>query len=228
MSPSPRSQTIATTTHGRYYLEGEESPSAPLLVGFHGYGENALSHLKQLRRIEGVDDWLVCAVHALSLFYNSKTGDVLGSWMTSLGRDEAIADNIAYVRGVVEKVRQDTGAGPGLVFAGFSQGVAMAYRAAALCGLPCRGLIVLAGDVPPDVAAVPGGRLPPILLGRGTKDSWYTKEKMDQDLETLDSMGAQVETCVFKGGHDWGQEFVDACGVFLARRSALASSETER
>ena len=56
-------------------------------------------------------------------------------------------DNIAYVVAVVERLRDES---PGsvegaLVLAGFSQGVAMAYRAAANLGAHCRGVIALVG-----------------------------------------------------------------------------------
>jgi predicted esterase len=229
MSESPQEKSIATTVHGRYYLEGSEAPGAPLLVGFHGYGENARNHLRQLRRIEGVEQWRRCGVQALSLFYNNKTGDVLGSWMTKLGREQAIEDNIRYVASVLRQIGAgeasdgETGGHP-LVYAGFSQGVAMAYRAAAWSGLPCHGLIALAGDVPPDLVAESSAPLPPILLGRGTEDAWYNEEKMQQDLEILTARGAEVETCVFPGGHEWGQAFIDACGGFLARLCLAAGA----
>jgi len=47
---------IATTIHGRYLLAVPEGPGPhPLLVGFHGYGENAEVHLEALRSIPGAD-----------------------------------------------------------------------------------------------------------------------------------------------------------------------------
>ncbi len=218
MSSRLEEHTIATTVHGHYYLEG---PSlGPLLIGFHGYGENARNHLKELRRISGIETWLRCGVHALSHFYNSKTGDVLGSWMTKLGREQAITDNIAYVSAVARQLGAADSPGRPLVFAGFSQGVAMAYRAAAFSGIPCHGLVVLAGDVPPDLLASDSLSLPPILLGRGTRDSWYTEQKMEKDLRDLAERGAEVSTCVFEGGHEWGEDFLAASGDFLAARLA--------
>ena len=45
---------VITTTQGRYLLRlpNTEGPH-PLLIGFHGYGENADVHLRQLERITG-------------------------------------------------------------------------------------------------------------------------------------------------------------------------------
>ncbi len=208
---------IETATHGRYLVaggDGERRQGLPLLVGFHGYGENAERHLEQLVRIPGSDAWLACAVSALHPFYNTKTGDVIDSWMTSRGRELAIGDNVAWVAKAVADVRRRWRPSERLVYAGFSQGVAMAYRAAARSGHRCHGLIALAGDVPPDVAA---GVFPRVLLGRGTGDTWYTAEKMAADLETLGRAGVEVETCVFEGGHDWTGEFLERAGRFLDR-----------
>jgi len=111
----------------------------------------------------------------------------------------------------VEAVRRETGASGPLVFAGFSQGVAMAYRAAA--AVPCAGLIALAGDVPPEVDAA---ALPPVLIGRGLRDEWYDEVKMAADQERLHGAGIAVEECVFDGGHEWGEAFRSAAGAFLA------------
>ena len=91
----------------------------------------------------------------------------------------------------------------------------MAYRAAAQFSPD--GLIVLAADVPPDVGGAPGLRLPRLLLGRGTTDPWYTSDKYDADLATLERAGIDVESSVFQGGHEWGGEFRQAVGRYLER-----------
>jgi predicted esterase len=196
---------VATGTHGRYLLrEGSHG----LLVGFHGYGENAERHLAELEKLQGTAGWALAAVQALHPFYNQKTGEVLASWMTSQNREHAIADNIAYVQNVLKSL----GPAKPLVFLGFSQGAAMAYRAAA--AVPCDGLIVHGGDVPPDVSAQPDVHLPPVLLGRGSADSWFTAEKLEKDLSFL-QRATRVTTCLFDGGHEWTDAFREAAGAFL-------------
>lgn len=210
----PAEHQIAALVHGRYLLAGSEDTNGPLLVGFHGYGEGPEANMEALRRIPGAERWQICAVAALNRFYNTKTGKVIGSWMTSQNREQTIEDNIRYVASVIALLRRDNPGRP-LVIAGFSQGVAMAYRAAARAGHPCSGLLVLAGDVPPDVAADGLDHLPPVLLGRGTEDAWYTEEKMNADLDVLRPAEVTVETCVFEGGHVWADEYLDACGRFI-------------
>lgn len=208
---------LAAVVHGRYLLEpsSDDDPSG-LLVGFHGYGEDAEAHLEQLRRIPGSERWDKAAIQALHPFYTRK-GDVVASWMTKLDREQAIDDNIRYAAAAVSHVGRRLGTPRRLVYAGFSQGVAMAWRTVARGGHPCHGLMALAGDVPPEVAEAPLGSCPPVLLGRGTEDEWYTAEKMERDLEALASHGVEVETCIFDGGHVWDPAFLEAAGRMLAR-----------
>ena len=196
---------VATGTHGRYL---QREGSRGLLVGFHGYGENAERHLAELESLHGTEGWTLVAVQALHPFYNQKTGEVLASWMTSQNREHAIADNIGYIGNVLKTLAV---ARP-LVFLGFSQGAAMAYRAAA--AFPCDGLIVHGGDVPPDVSAQESVQLPPVLLGRGSADSWFTAEKLEKDLSFLQSV-TRVTTCLFDGGHEWTDTLREAAGAFL-------------
>ncbi len=205
--------TIPATVHGRYVVR--RGPADHLLIGFHGYGENADVHNAELQQIPGIERWTTVAVQALHPFYMHRTGAIVASWMTSQDRDLAIEDNCAYVRSVVDQFPQPRQ----LVFLGFSQGVAMAYRSAARSA--ATGLIALGGDMPPELAGSQP-TLPPVLLGRGTREEWYTDEKLQKDVRILSKL-TTVETCVFEGGHEWTAEFREAAGRFLER---LADSST--
>jgi predicted esterase len=228
---------IPALVHGTYLLAPPEAPGsgaagAPLLVGFHGYGENAERHLAELGRIPGSEGWLLCAVQALHPFYNQKTGEVVASWMTRLDRERAIADNVRYSAGVVAEVRRELGAGETLVYAGFSQGVAMAYRAAAageaVGAGASHGLIVVGGDVPPELADRDLAGFPPVLLGRGTGDTWYTDDKLERDLALLAAKGVRVRPLVYQGGHEWTEELRRAAGAFLAEVLGAGGQERSR
>ena len=212
---APSLETIEARTHGRLFVRvpGVEGPW-PLLVGFHGYGETAGDHMEALRTIPGTEPWLLVSVQALHPFYTRKER-VVASWMTREDRELAIADNIDYVGRVLDRVRSAHPAGSTLVFSGFSQGGAMAYRAAA--NYRADGVIILAGDVPPDIIERRAVALPPVLLGRGTKDEWYTEAKEAADRAALARLGARVETCVFDGGHEWTDAFRAAASAFLRR-----------
>src|SRR4029077_13392591 len=132
----------------------------------HGYGERAEQHLEQLRKLPGAEEMVLVAVQSLHLFY-TRAGDVVASWLTPLGREPAIPDNVAYAGNVVARARSEFAPEAPLVYVGFSQGASMAYRAAARVPDRARGLIVLGGDMPPDVADDAAARLPPVFIGRG-------------------------------------------------------------
>jgi len=216
MEPIPEVRTIETAVHGRYLVQRPRVPGPwPALFTFHGYGEDAAINLAEVLRIPGVSDWLVVAVQALHPFYTKKQ-QIVASWMTRQDRELAIDDNIRYVQSVVDAVVRDFSLRSEIVFAGFSQGVAMAYRAAA--HIPAAGVIALGGDVPPDIIGRPDRAiLPHVLIGRGTTDEWYTGEKMAADETRLKDLGASCQTCVFEGGHEWTETFTVEAGGFLAR-----------
>src|ERR1041385_3396940 len=113
---------IETTIHGRYLVR---PGSSRYLVGFHGYGQTAEIMLRDMEPIPGIEDWTLVSIQALNRFYarNEETG---ACWMTRQDREEAIADNILYVQRVMGSFPDRTR----LVYLGFSQGVAMAWRAA--------------------------------------------------------------------------------------------------
>ncbi|MEW6321957.1 MAG: acetylxylan esterase [Acidobacteriota bacterium] len=205
--------TIEARTHGRYLVEAPPAGGPwPWIVGFHGYGENAAVHLEALRAVVGGRPWLMVSVQGLNRFYTRQDGIVAG-WMTREDREHAIADNIAYVSAVLEAVTRRYPVRRPLVLAGFSQGVAMAYRtAAAVEG--CDGIVALAGDVPPDVVPT-AARLPPVLIGRGTGDAWYTEAKAEADLQILRRSGVATAVEVFEAGHVWTPEFSVRAGAWL-------------
>jgi len=191
---------IETRTHGRVVIR----PANPrrVLIGFHGYAQNAEELLAELEQIPGSDSWTLAAAQGLHLFYRSRSEIVVASWMTRQDREASIADNIDYVRRVVESF----GDCDRLVFAGFSQGAAMAYRAASTNR--CDGVLILGGDLPPDVDA---SKLPRVLIGRGSRDDWYTSEKLEADRARLPS----AEVIELDAGHEWTDAFRTKAGEFL-------------
>lgn len=215
----PAVHSIPALVHGEVLVDPAPEPGpegAPLLFGCHGYGETARDLLDSLRRIPGVERFTVASVQALHPFYK-RSGEVVRSWMTKEDRERALADNIRYVGGTIAELRRTYPLDGTLVVAGFSQGVAMAWRTATRAGWPCHGLVVLAGDVPADAVDPAPRALPEILLGRGTDDSWYTEEKARADLDVLADFDARVTEHVFEGGHEWHPEFLAAAGRFLER-----------
>jgi len=145
-------------------------------VGFHGYGEDAEIQLERLRAIPDSDRWLCVSIQALHRFYQKRTERVVASWMTRQDREAAIGDNVAYVANCINAVAAEWPATRNIVFAGFSQGVAMAYRAAVHSARTVAGVIAVGGDLPPELTPGELKCVSAALLARGTSDGWYSKK----------------------------------------------------
>jgi hypothetical protein len=107
--------TIPVQTHGRYLVSAGSGQNAPLLIGFHGYGETAEEELARLFTIPGTDRWTLVSVQGLHRFYRRRTNEVVASWMTRQNRELAIDDNVAYVLKVVDLLSREYTASPTVV-----------------------------------------------------------------------------------------------------------------
>lgn len=216
-------ELVPAVTHGRVLIEhdGDAAVSSRLLVGFHGYGQSGEDMMADLRLIPGAEAWTRVSIQALNRFYTRGDSRVVASWMTREDREQAIADNIAYVNSAITHAStraQQHASTPALVFVGFSQGVAMAYRAALSGARPATGVIALAGDIPPELKtdAATAQPWPKVLIGVGHLEQWYSADKVAGDQEFLTRRGVEHTIVKFKGGHDWSEEFRNAAGAFLA------------
>ena len=184
-----------------------------LLVGFHGYMENADIMMARLVAIPGLERWTLVSVQGLHRFYKGRSEEVVASWMTRQDRESAIADNIAYVDNVVDATR--TGDEP-VFFTGFSQGVAMAFRAAIKGKVKAAGVFAVGADVPPELLADEKSWFPRVLLARGKTDDWYTEKKLGEDHRALRPRTDEVSTLEYEGGHEWTAEVAVAAARFIA------------
>jgi predicted esterase len=209
-------RSIATAIQGRYLvIPCAVSGPAPLLVGFHGYGEDAETQLERLRAIPGSASWVIVSIQGLHRFYERRTNRVVANWMTRQDREAAIADNMAYVQNCVNAVSAEWPTTRKMVFAGFSQGVAMAFRAAANAAGSETGVIAVGGDVPPELSAEALKRLSGALIVRGASDEWYRKEQFAADEIRLRESSVNVRAVEFNGGHEWSNEVAAAASDFL-------------
>jgi len=215
-TPDVDVRSIATPTHGRVLVRRAQAlPARGVIAGFHGYMENAAIMLPRLAEISGAAAWTLVSIQALHRFYRGAAQDVVASWMTREDREEAIADNLAYVDNALATVPDASSAA--VVYVGLSQGVSMAYRAAVRGRWRAAGIIAVAGDVPPELLADSSAVFPPAMLVRGEADDWYTAAKMDADVSALREHGVNVETLVHPGGHEWTPAVADAAAAWLNR-----------
>jgi predicted esterase len=104
-----------------------------------------------------------------------------------------------------------------VVFAGFSQGAAMAFRAA--CDSPgsVSAVVAVGGDVPPELVPAALALVKSAFLARGDGDEWYTHEKWIADETRLTAAGVGVRRFRHGAGHEWNAEVSAAVADFLAQ-----------
>lgn len=207
---------VDTRTHGRVLVREAGTPEV-VLMGFHGYMENADIQMDRLASIPGAERWILVSVQALHRFYRGRSEEVVASWMTRQDRELMIADNIAYVDRVVEETAP---AGVPLIAAGFSQGVAMAFRCAVRGRRRGQGVVAVGGDVPPELLADDSSSFPPTLLLRGARDEWYTAAKLEADRNALEARGVPVQAIVYDAGHEWTAAVSAGVAAFVQKLCA--------
>ena len=205
---------VPTLTHGRVLVrEARAAAQKGLLVGFHGYMETAQIQMERLEAIPGSSAWTLVSIQGLHRFYRGRSEQVVASWMTREDREEAIADNLAYVSAALEQVPHNNSTR--VVYTGFSQGVAMAFRAGLLGVGRTVAIAAVGGDVPPELLTNGALKFPPILFTRGARDEWLTQARFERDAGALAARGVALTTQVYEGAHEWNGEVSKVIGDFL-------------
>lgn len=171
---------------------------------------------QELERIPGNEAWMIVSVQALHRFYLRNNDKVVASWMTRQDRDVAIADNVKYINRAVGEILAIKPGGP-LVFVGFSQGVAMAYRAAVLGEQRAAAVIAVGGDLPPELKTAARDHFPFIFIAAGDSDYFYTNERVQADAAFLQTQGIPNEVFRYRGGHEWTEELRQRLHQVLSR-----------
>jgi predicted esterase len=230
-----RELNVPVTTHGRILIDepfdsardgaanvAQDRPfdsaqdrGLRLLVGCHGYAQNAGEMMAMLRGIPTASGWTRVSVQALHRFYRGRSQITVASWMTSEDRELMIRDNVAYLDAAIAGVAGDR-AIERLVYFGFSQGVAMAFRAGLRGARKADAVLALGGDVPRELLADAALTFPEVLLARGTRDEWYSAAKLEADEAALRSRGARVDTLTFDGAHEWHPDVATRAAAVLS------------
>ena len=211
-----RTLNIETRTHGRVLVRDVAQPAA-VVVGFHGYTENADIQMDRLVRLPAADRWTLVSVQGLHRFYRGTSEQVIASWMTRQDRELMIGDNIEYADRVIAALPEVP-----TITIGFSQGVAMAFRSAVRGRRHAKGVIAVGGDIPPELLADAASVFPPALMLRGRSDEWYTAAKLEADVAALEVRGVSVEATTYDGGHEWTDAVSLVSAAFIAGLQSAA------
>jgi len=217
-------RSISVRTRGRYLvIPSQSAEPAPVLVGFHGYAERAETQLERLREIPGSERWTLVSMQGLHRFYQRRMEQVVASWTTRQDRELAVADNLDYVAGTLDAIAAEFSTRPPIVFAGFSQGVAMAFRAAVASPIQQAAVIAVGNDIPPEIDSADLARLPRVMLCRASHDEWYSAGKFTADSQRLENAGISFKAFEYPGGHEWSGDVTSPAAGFLAEYLATPS-----
>lgn len=209
----PRPYHIPVTRTARYYVLGGEPPGPrrELWYAVHGYGQLAA---RFLRHLEPIDDGtrLIVAPEALSRFYLEHPGRagsaatrVGATWMTREDREAEIADHVAYLDALHDRVLATLpGARPSVHLLGFSQGVATITRWLARGRIRADRLVLWSGRMPADILPLGADhpmRRVAIDVVTGDGDEFATAEVLEEQRELFASAGLQPRMHRHPGGH---------------------------
>lgn len=194
----------------RYHQLGELSPATTQLwLVLHGYGQLAEYFIRHFAPLHAADPagTVIVAPEALSRFYLTGTGGRVGaSWMTRADRLAEIDDQASYLTTLLHHVRASCPPTAHLTVLGFSQGTATASRWLARQAAQWRPdqLVLWAGDFPPDIGAEAARQLLtglPVALIGGDQDEYVSPARLQEQVDTLHQLGANVHSHSFAGGH---------------------------
>jgi predicted esterase len=94
----------------------------------------------------------------------------------------------------------------------------MAFRAVSAISQPVLGVVAVGGDVPPELEPGQLRAIGHVLLMRGARDQFYSRDKWQDDQRRLRDAGVQVVDIEFDGGHEWSPPVLDAASTFLESR----------
>ncbi len=143
--------TVSRTAH--YYTLGTPGPHVrQLWIACHGYAQLASDFLQLLQPLDD-GNRLIAAPEGLNYFYKKGfDGPIGANWMTRYMRDDAIADNGAYLEGLLHRLMATLPPDVRLVLFGFSQGVATLCRWVVRYHPPFHDLLLWAGLPPEDIS----------------------------------------------------------------------------
>lgn len=198
----PAFRRVPVEATGYWLVEPGRRPSAPALVGLHGFGQTATDFLSITRKMAGAEP-AVLAPQGFNQLWERSTRTITFSWLTAFERDDNVRRNNQFLDRVLDAAIAEGTVDPEAIFLlGFSQGSSVAYRYAAARPGRVRGIVSACADLPPDVEAdlerLAGTS---VLVAYGLHDPIFPQEKPLHAAEALRAGGIDVELVSFDRGH---------------------------
>ena len=192
-----------------YDLRPGASPPAPLLIVLHGYGANKRYMMAEAQHMapEGF------AIASLQGFHQHlkeprEEGGPLRfgfGWLTNFRSEESVAVHHQALLDLIETLTRAGIADPARVFLlGFSQSCALNYRFAFTHPDRLRGVVGICGGIPGDweTSSTYQNAEIDVLHIAGTRDEFYTPERVRDYERQLKTRARSVEFKVYNAAHE--------------------------
>lgn len=202
---------IPFSFEGRYFSiggDGDENSLTDVWFVLHGQGQLANYFLKKFRPLAN-DKRRIIAPEGLSRYYlQGFSGRVGASWMTRENRLNDIDNYLRFLTSLYHKeVPESTDIK--ITVLGFSQGAATASRWALVDSIKLNHLILWAGIFPPDMDLSRGQeRFKNLKISNvyGDQDEYLNNDRLAEQYQVANKLGATYSKIVFQGGHQLDEE----------------------
>jgi predicted esterase len=209
-----------------YDLHAPARVPVPLLVALHGYGSSK-SHMMREAKQHAPEGFAVAALQGphQHLKEPRRKGDPLRygfGWLTNFHPEDSIAMHQRAVLDLIDALVSEGVALRERVFLlGFSQSCALNYRFAFTHTRVLRGVVGICGGLPGDweTSDAYGETDAAILHLSGTRDEFYTPERVADYAERLRTRARDVETRAYDAAHDFAPEMRPDVRAWLASRA---------
>ena len=209
-----------------YDLHAPERRPAPLLVALHGYGSSK-RHMMREARQHAPEGFAVAALQGPHQHMREprEPGGPLRfgfGWLTNFRPEDSVA---LHQRALLDLIGALVSEGVALqdkVFLmGFSQSCALNYRFAFTHTEVLRGVVGICGGLPGDweTSEVYRETGASVLHLSGTRDEFYTPERVADYDERLRKRARDVETRAYDAPHDFAPEMRVDVRAWLAARA---------
>ena len=205
------------------YAPGAEP--APLLLALHGYGSNKGWMMREARQHvpEGFAVATLQGPHQHMKEPREKGGPLRYGfgWLTNFRPEESVALHHRAVLDVIETlVARGVARSESVFLMGFSQSCALNYRFAFTHRDVLRGVIGICGGLPGDWETSDryGETRASVLYLSGTRDEFYTPERVEDYAERLRLRSADVEARAYDAAHEFVPAMRGDVRAWLAAR----------
>jgi phospholipase/carboxylesterase len=213
--PSTEERTLRAEIKIYYdvYVPAEEgtlsAQGRPLLVALHGYGANKRQMMREARAI-APDDFAIASIQGFHQHIREprEAGGPLRfgfGWVTNFHPEESLAIHHDAINSVLDTLINEGVCDAGRIFLlGFSQTCALNFRYAFTYPERLRGVVGICGGLPGDWDSSELYRetKASVLYLSGTRDEFYTPERIRNYGERLRERARDVEVRAYDAAHE--------------------------